>query len=191
MAEMTTHERMARMLEHREADRVPVTDSPWGATVERWRREGMQEGVDISDFFGMDKFAQIGANNSPRYPVETVEETDEYKRKGHFTLVYGLDLANGKVLFHKRYPGRAFTGLCAYDHTSLVRGPDGCGWLFVGEALCRIHPDGTLERVREPMPYRGKMLWRGSTLTIYNGGRVYNRLFANVVRIPDLLAKPQ
>jgi hypothetical protein len=26
----------------------------------------------------------------------------------------------------------------------------------------------------------------GKTLYIYNGGRVYNRLFANVVRIPNL-----
>lgn len=30
------------------------------------------------------------------------------------------------------------------------------------------------------------MIWQGKTLYIYNGGRVYNRLSANVVRIPDL-----
>ncbi len=78
MAEMTTRERMTRMLEHRTADRVPVTDSPWGATIERWRREGMPEGVNLSDFFGLDKFATIGADNSPRYPVKTLEETEEY-----------------------------------------------------------------------------------------------------------------
>ncbi|MFQ5810039.1 MAG: hypothetical protein ACE5JM_10510 [Armatimonadota bacterium] len=68
----------------------------------------------------------------------------------------------------------------------MLRGPDGCGWLFVDEALCRIHPDGTLETVRDAMEYRGKMVWQGKTLYIYNGGRVYSRLFANVVRIPDL-----
>jgi hypothetical protein len=56
----------------------------------------------------------------------------------------------------------------------------------VDEGLCRIHPDGTLETVRDQMEYRGKMIWHGKTLYIYNGGRVYNRLFANVVRIPDL-----
>jgi len=41
------------MFEHRTADRVPVTDSPWGATVERWRREGMPKDALISDFFGL------------------------------------------------------------------------------------------------------------------------------------------
>jgi len=120
--------------------------------------------------------------------VSRAKETDDTGREKHFTLVYGLDLATGQMLFSKRYPGRAFTGMCAYDHTDLVRGPDGCGWLFVDNALCRIHPDGTLERLRAAMPYRGKMLWQDKTLTIFNGGRVYNRRFANVVRIPDLFA---
>jgi hypothetical protein len=118
--------------------------------------------------------------------VSRGSETDEFERESHFTLVYGLDLSSGKMLFQKRYPGRAFTGICRYDRTPLVRGPDGCGWLFVDEKLCRIHPDGTLETVRDDIEYRGKMIWQGKTLYIYNGGRVYNRLFANVVRIPDL-----
>jgi len=121
--------------------------------------------------------------------VSRAAETDAHGRETHATLVYGLDLESGEVLFEKRYPGRAFTGMCAYDRTDLVRGPDGCGWLFVDQALCRIRPDGALERVRDEMPYRGKMLWQGRTLYIFNGGRVYNRLFANVVRIPDLFAK--
>jgi len=118
--------------------------------------------------------------------VSRDHKTDEYGREAHFTLVYGLDLNSGKMLFQKRHPGRAFTGICRYDRTPLVRGPDGCGWLFVDEGLCRIRPDGSLETVREVMEYRGKMIWQGRTLYIYNGGRVYNRLFANVVRIPDL-----
>ena len=118
--------------------------------------------------------------------VSRTSETDEYERVTHSTLVYGLDLQTGKLAFEKRYPGRAFTGMCDYDRTPLVRGPDGCGWLFVDAALCRIRPDGELERVRESMEYRGKMVWQDQTLYIYNGGRVYSRLFPNVVRIPDL-----
>ncbi|HUT34952.1 MAG TPA: hypothetical protein VNE39_15790 [Planctomycetota bacterium] len=121
--------------------------------------------------------------------VSRASEPDEFGHEKHFTLVYGLDLESGALLFQKRHPGRAFTGMCAYDHTDLVRGPDACGWLFVDEALCRIHPDGSLERVRERMDFRGKMVWQGNTLYLFNGGRVYNRLFANVVRIPDLFAK--
>jgi hypothetical protein len=118
--------------------------------------------------------------------VSRAMQTDEYGREAHSTLVYGVDLGTGKLLFEKRYPGRAFTGMCPYDRTPLVRGPDGCGWLFVDEALCRIHPDGTLETVRDKMQYRGTIVWRDKTLYIYNGGRVYSRLFANVVRTRDL-----
>ena len=118
--------------------------------------------------------------------VSRASETDELGRASHFTLVYGLDLSSGDMRFEKRYPGRAFTGICEYDRTPLVRGPDGCGWLFVDEKLCRVRPDGALETVRDQMEYRGKMIWRDTTLYIYNGGRVYNRLFANVVRITDL-----
>jgi uroporphyrinogen decarboxylase len=78
MAEMTTYERMKRMYEHREADRVPITDSPWGATIERWHREGMPRNVSFVDYFGLDRFVRIGADNSPRYPVRVLEETEEY-----------------------------------------------------------------------------------------------------------------
>ena len=78
MAEMTSRERFARMFEHRDADRVPIIDGPWGATIERWRREGMPEDVDFVDFFGLDHVVHIGADNSPRYEAKVVEETDEY-----------------------------------------------------------------------------------------------------------------
>ncbi len=78
MPEMTSYERFKRMYEHREADRVPIIDSPWGATIERWRREGMPEGVSFVDFFGLDHIAGIGVDNSPRYESRVLEETEEY-----------------------------------------------------------------------------------------------------------------
>jgi len=78
VSQMTTHQRMTRTYEHREADRVPVTDSPWAATLQRWHREGLPRDTDFAEFFELDRFISIGADNSPRYPVETVEETDEY-----------------------------------------------------------------------------------------------------------------
>ena len=78
MAEMTTYERMKRMYEHREADRVPVTDGPWGSTLERWHREGLPSDIPWDDYFGLDKFAGIGADNSPRFPSRVIEETEEY-----------------------------------------------------------------------------------------------------------------
>ena len=35
---MTSYE---RMYEHREADRIPISDEPWQGTIRRWHREGM------------------------------------------------------------------------------------------------------------------------------------------------------
>ncbi|HUW99986.1 MAG TPA: uroporphyrinogen decarboxylase family protein [Phycisphaerae bacterium] len=75
---MTSCERFRRMFEHRQADRVPIQDSPWNATLERWRREGMPEGVDWRDYFGVDKVADIGVDNSFRFERRVLEETDEY-----------------------------------------------------------------------------------------------------------------
>jgi len=93
MPEMTSHERFQRMYEHREADRVPIIDIPWGATIERWRREGMPENVSFVDYFGLDHVASINVDNSPRYPARTVEETDEYVIS---TTKWGATLRNWK-----------------------------------------------------------------------------------------------
>lgn len=91
--EMTSHERFARMFEHREADRVPIIDSPWGTTVERWHREGMPEGISFVDYFELDHVAGIGVDNSPRYESKVVEETEEYVIS---TNAWGATMRNWK-----------------------------------------------------------------------------------------------
>ncbi len=78
MKEMTTWERMTRMYEHREADRVPIADWPWAGTQSRWVREGMPQGMDWRDYFGVDKLEGIGIDISPRYPGKVIEETEDY-----------------------------------------------------------------------------------------------------------------
>ncbi len=93
MAEMTTHERYTRMYEHREADRVPIEDIPWGATVERWRREGLPEGVSWVDYFDLDKRGNIRVDITPRYPREVLEETDEYRV---YTSAWGVTMRSWK-----------------------------------------------------------------------------------------------
>lgn len=76
---MTTHQRMQCMLAHQEADRVPITDLPWEATLQRWRKEGLPDGVDWAEHFGLDHFADIHVDNSPRYPRRIIEQTEEYE----------------------------------------------------------------------------------------------------------------
>lgn len=78
MYNMTTHERFSRIFDHKEADRIPIIDDPWNATIERWHREGMPCNMDFRDYFGIDKVVQIGVDNSPRYEERTIEETEEY-----------------------------------------------------------------------------------------------------------------
>jgi uroporphyrinogen decarboxylase len=90
---MTSRERFRRMFEHREADRVPVLDGPWAATLERWRREGLPEGADWRDYFGLDKTAHIGVDNSPRFEEKVIEETDEYRIA---TTKFGATVKNWK-----------------------------------------------------------------------------------------------
>ena len=75
---MTSWERFKRMYEHREADRVPITDGPWNGTIRRWQQEGMPEGVDWCDYFDVDKTASIAVDITPRLPVKVLEETDRY-----------------------------------------------------------------------------------------------------------------
>ena len=75
---MTSKERFMRMYEHREADRIPIIDSPWAGTIARWKREGMPEDADWRDFFDVDKCESIGVDISPRYEQRILEETDRY-----------------------------------------------------------------------------------------------------------------
>jgi len=76
---MTSKQRFARMYAHREADHVPIIDSPWGATVERWHSEGMPKGVSYVDYFDLDRVCRIATDNSPRYEARVIEETEEYR----------------------------------------------------------------------------------------------------------------
>lgn len=74
---MTSKERFLRMYAHREADRVPILDSPWKETISRWQQEGMPTD-DYVEYFDLDKAFRIKVDNSPQYPVEVIEETDAY-----------------------------------------------------------------------------------------------------------------
>ncbi len=93
MKAMTSHERFQRMFEHREADRIPIIDSPWNSTVERWQKEGLPADVSYVDYFGLDHVAGIGVDNSPQYPQRVIEENETYKT---FTSSWGVTLKQWK-----------------------------------------------------------------------------------------------
>jgi len=74
---MNSRERIQLALSHREPDRVPIHDSIWQATVDRWRTEGLPSGMSPADYFGYE-LCGFGADTSPQFPVEVLSEDDEY-----------------------------------------------------------------------------------------------------------------
>ncbi|MFH1615886.1 MAG: uroporphyrinogen decarboxylase family protein [Planctomycetota bacterium] len=75
--QMASQERVKTAINHQIPDRVPVYDSPWAATVDLWRRQGMPEDVSVVEYFDYD-MDLIGADLSPRLPIKTLDENDEY-----------------------------------------------------------------------------------------------------------------
>ena len=69
--QMTSRERVQRMFEHREADRIPIWENPWATTLDRWKKQGLKSD-DWAEEFGLDKTLGIGCDNSPRYPVKVL-----------------------------------------------------------------------------------------------------------------------
>ncbi|MBU0608240.1 MAG: hypothetical protein KKI08_10140 [Armatimonadetes bacterium] len=74
---MTARERVLMALHHQEADRIPIHDSPWVSTVERWHAEGLPPDINPAEYFDYELVA-FGADTSPRFPVEVIEEDEEY-----------------------------------------------------------------------------------------------------------------
>jgi hypothetical protein len=75
---MTTKERIELTLKHQEADRIPITDTIWGPTIERWKQEGLPNDKGPWDYFGFDGWAAMGADISLQLPTETIEDTEDY-----------------------------------------------------------------------------------------------------------------
>jgi len=75
---MTSRERVLLALRHKEADRVAISDGPWGTTVERWRKEGLPQDKSPGEYFGYE-FGGVGFDGSMRMTGETIEETERYK----------------------------------------------------------------------------------------------------------------
>lgn len=74
---LTPRERMRLALDHREGDCIPIQDSIWDATVTRWRREGLPDGIPVEEYFGF-HLRSFGADLTPQYPVRVLERNDEY-----------------------------------------------------------------------------------------------------------------
>jgi uroporphyrinogen decarboxylase len=75
---MNSRERVLAAFNHREADRVPIQDGLWMATIQRWQREGLPVDANPAEFFDYDIVHSFRTDTSPRFSVKVVEETEEY-----------------------------------------------------------------------------------------------------------------
>lgn len=74
---MTSRARVLAALNHEEADRIPIHDTPWLSTIRRWREEGLPVDISPAEYFNYE-IVRFDADTSPRYPVKVVEENEEY-----------------------------------------------------------------------------------------------------------------
>ena len=93
MKKMTSRERFKLMYEHKEADRIPIQDGPWGTTIARWHREGMPTNVNWIDYFDLDHVFGVGTDNSPHYESKTIEDTEDYSI---YTTSWGATMKSWK-----------------------------------------------------------------------------------------------
>ena len=66
---MKSRERILMALHHEEPDRVPIYDSPWVSTLDRWLEEGLPEDTSPAEHFGYE-LIRFGSDTSPRFPIE-------------------------------------------------------------------------------------------------------------------------
>ena len=74
---MDSRTRVLHMLNHQEADRVPITESPWVSTVERWRQEGLPKDISPAEYFDFE-IVSFGPDQSPQFPTRTIREDESY-----------------------------------------------------------------------------------------------------------------
>ena len=73
---MTSRERITRVLKGETPDRVPLSDSYWKSTTERWRSEGLPTGVSPQSFFGTDEIVFLSGDDTLQFPERVIEESE-------------------------------------------------------------------------------------------------------------------
>ncbi len=74
---LTSRERVRRTIAHDQPDRVPVHDSVWKATEDKWHEQGLPQDITAADFFDFD-MAWFAPDVSLQFPYSVIEEDAEY-----------------------------------------------------------------------------------------------------------------
>ena len=71
---MNSRERVANVLAGKPADRIPLMDSYWATTEERWHNEGLPRGVSPGDYFRTDEVVRVVGDYTMLMPERVLEE---------------------------------------------------------------------------------------------------------------------
>ena len=95
---LNSRDRIISILNLEEPDRVAVYDQYWSETIDRWKKEGLPEGVDCIKYFDLDNIAMISFDDSPRYEGTTYKETDRWSlRCGGYGSISRESLYSSKI----------------------------------------------------------------------------------------------
>ena len=73
---MTSRERVTTVLSGDIPDRVPLSDSYWETTIDRWRREGLPEDVEPNKYFGTDEIVFIAGDYTMQFPKRVISDLE-------------------------------------------------------------------------------------------------------------------
>lgn len=72
---MQARERVLRVFAGDLPDRVPMDDTFWDTTVERWREEGLPAGVSPRDYFGVNEIVRFSGDYTMQFPERVLQST--------------------------------------------------------------------------------------------------------------------
>ncbi|MCF7855766.1 MAG: hypothetical protein K9N51_13275 [Candidatus Pacebacteria bacterium] len=156
---MNTRERLLRFMNFESVDRPPMIlpGGPWSATRRRWEQEGLPKGIELTEFFDVDRMPvrQLAIDTLLRPPFKEriLEESGEFVIK---IDSHGVKTRNFKdessMSEHLEYP---------------IKGPDDLSWLRT-RLDCR-DPD----RIAPDWLEQAERMRKNGVLTFVNGGMYF------------------
>jgi len=150
---MDNRTRFLKTMRFEPVDHPPLTaGEAWASTIARWRQEGLPEGVDLNEYFGLEDFAArpVGIETLlyPPFEEKIIEETGDYVVKINARGVKERNYKHGNSMpQHLEYP---------------IKGPADLAWLR--------------ERLNPRQPGRVRQDWLAAARRMRDEGRL---LFCN------------
>ena len=76
---MDSQKRVSLVLTGATPDRIPLDDTYWETTVERWHREGLPRGISPRDYFGTNEIIRFGGDYTMQFPERVLAESESMR----------------------------------------------------------------------------------------------------------------